>query len=1143
MSLYRYLRPLALCVLVASLPVTAFAQQGTLLAQQRAETAINEGRYGEALNILQTIITPETTDIQLYLLRARAYEGREEYRRAIADYQRVLELDPGNENADTGLRRARSRYTQLTRGDLESLRRLVVTNPNNLQFRLQYADALFESGLFEDATTQYEAYLEQTQGTPDILQRYLISIASYEGDNDKGERIAERYLRFYPTDDDLHMRLGYFRLWQGKYAEAIQAFEQALRLNPGNQEAQQGLERARSPEFAQQGPQASQYPIDILAQDLASDPGQDEKRFQLVDLLIEVGRYFEAKQNLDLLADRYSSDPGWQRRNTLVETRLASGETGVGPPGQVEFAIDTLYRELERNPNQDDKRFRLVRDLIRYDRFFEAYDQLQILAERHDTTQQWLNYFSQVDDGFIRTTGTSPIYPVDRFTYLLRFDPTDDTIRYSLVDALIETNRLSEAHDVLTDQRFATPQDARYQTRIQVIADARQRYTRERVAILESRLRAYPDDTEAIIELADLYVQTQRVDEALGLYRNILQTLPGNTQLRFAYAKTLTQSGYYEDALSEVGNLLDDNPTNPEYQRFYAVTAIANRKIDQRAEQYLVQVLERTPDDVEILLDLSSLRLAQGQIEDADNLIRRALAVADPQERERIEAQSLLIERDLIRQEEADQIAILNDARRLVASDMYQEAIVRYEEYFTTRGRRTRPELKELAQVHSASGDYVAALGILEALQTQLFEYDVAKEIAKNRYYLEDYSGAIRELEALLQQNPNDFEVRLLLSEAYQQLERYEQAEAVYRDILSSSANSDLIEERISDIEISIGSVQGVAQSAEWRGMDYVGIIVPVAEATIARGSGTSFSRWSQGIMTQVTLPISSVLTAGITSHFLSGTRRLIPYSETVGERVNQVYGGGYIDLTPPILSARASYTNRLSFLAGVFDYEGGRTAGFGEIRYWRQEWGMYTASIGLRSTEGSTELWSPAGGEFALRLTQLDLRASTASILADSVMKVSTKLQFNVVQDNFGGVSTDTGSNRGTSLELDASYRVLPYVYLGIMYYQLSYQSTVDIYFSPRDFRTVSGWLEYEREYSDRWYLRVRGSLGAVARSSGFVARRIDADLIYRLTTKLSISVSTGIGQSTRSLGNQTITASDRYDTFIFSGSLYWTL
>jgi len=1142
MSLYQYFRPLALVLLVALLPISTYAQQGSVLARQRAETALNEGRYGEALNILQTIITPETTDVQLFLLRVRAYESREEYQRAIADYQRVLELDSENEMAQAGIQRARSQYTQLTRGDLESLRRVVLANPNNLQYRLQYADVLYESGLYEDATVQYEAYLDRTQGTPDILRRYLISIANYEGDNDRGERIAERYLRFYPTDDDLHMRLGYFRLWQGKYPEAIQAFEQALRLNPRNQEAQLGLEQARSPQVVPPGQPVSQYPIDTLVQDLERDPTQDEKRFQLIDLLIEVGRYFEAQQNLDYFADQYETDTGWQRRNALVEQRLAQGE-GTTPTGPTEFVIDRLLRELERNPNQDEKRFQLVREFIRHDRFAEAYDQLQILAERHDTTQRWLQYFDQIDEGFIRTTGTSPIYPADRFTYLLRFDPTDETSRYALVDALVENNRLTEAYDVLTDPVHANPQDPRYLTRLQVITDARARYTRERIATLEAQILTDPNNVEALVELADLYVQTRRSEEALDLYRNAIERQPGDVQLRYAYAQTLAQVGYYDDALQEVDGLLARSPNNPEYQRFYAVTAIANRDIDERAEQYLINVLERTPDDVQILLDLSSFRLAQGRIEDADDLIRRALAVADPQERERIETQSLLIERELLRTEEADQLAILNDARRLAAADMYQEAVERYEEYFEARGRRTRPELKELAQIHTAAGEYVAALSILEALQEQAFEYDIAKEIAKNRYYLEDYSGAIKELEALLQQNPNDFEVRFLLSESYKQLERYEQAQAVYQDVLSTSANAELIEERISDIEVTIGSVAGVSQSAEWRGMDYVGIIVPVAEATLARGSGTNYNRWSQGIMTQVTLPISSILIAGITSHFLSGSRRLIPHSETVGERVNQVYGGGYIDLTPPVVSARASYTNRVSLLAGVFDYEGGRTAGFGEIRYWRQEWGLYTASIGLRATEGSTELWSPAGGEFALRLTQLDLRGSTASVLSDSLMKIGAKLQFNIVQDNFGGVSTTAGSNRGTALELEASYRVLPYIYLGLMYYQLSYRSTVDIYFSPRDYRTITGWLEYEREFTDRWYLRLRGSLGAVARSSGFISRRIDADLIYRFASKLSISISSSIGQSTRSLGNQTIMASDRYDTFVFSGSLYWTL
>lgn len=1143
----------ALCVLLlllAGTPLQGFAQEN-VAAQQRAEVAINEGRYGEALSILQSLISDNTRNASLYVLRARAYEGRDEFPRAMADYQRALEIDGNNSAAREGLQRVRTRHAQSTRTDLEGLRRLVTANANNLQFRLQYADALYEAALYKESAEQYEAYLGRTQGTPDILKRYLIAIASYEGDNDKGERVAERYLQFYPTDDDLHMRLGYFRLWQGKQPQAIQAFEQALRLNPNNNDARQGLEQARRQPAARAGAQpaqqpqqtsaqrrASEYPIDVLTRDLARNPNQDEKRFQLIDLLVEAGRFFEAKQQLDLLADKYRNDTGWQRRNETAERGLASTAKPAGP---TDFVVDRLLRELQRSPNDVEKRFQLVRELIRYDRYYEAYDQLLKLAEGHDTKERWLDLFRQIDRGLVRTTGASPIYPVDRFTYLLRLDPADVDTRYALTDALLEAGRLAEAYEVLTDRRHVNPSDERYQVRLQALEDARRRLSVQRVAALEARLQQTPGDAEALRELATLYVQDQRPNDALALYRRLLQVDPANTVARLGYAQVLSQTGDHAEALRQASQLLDRDPNDAQYQRLYVMTALAAQNVDARAERLLATLIDQTPDDADLLLQLSALRLTQGQVQEADRLIRRALTVADPAQHPRLETQSLLIERELIRQEEGAEVELLNDARRLAAARLYQQAIARYEEYFKARGKRTRGELKELAQVHSAAGDFVSALSIMEALQAQLFEFDVAKDVAKNRFYMQDYAGAIQVLEPLMQQNPSDFEVRMLLSDAYAQLQHYAQARAVYQDAVTASANSALVEERLAAIEL--GSFTSLTRSRPGSGMNYVGLIVPVAEAVLARGSGTSYSRWAQGLMTQVTLPVSAVLYAGLTSHFLSGTRRLIPNSETVQERVNQVYGGGYIDLTAPIVGVRTGFTNRLQALAGVFDYEGGRTVPFGELRYWRQEPGVYTGSVGIRSTEGAIELWSPAGGEFALRLTQFDVRASTASILPDSLMRMSGVLALNIVTDNFGSTNTTAGTNQGTNIQLEASYRILPFTYLGLTYYQLSYRNTVDIYFSPRNFQTYTGWLEYEREYLDKWYLRLRGSLGAVARSNGFIARRVEADLIYRFAPKWSLSISSSLGQSTRTLGNESLSIDDIYNTFIFAGQLYWTL
>jgi tetratricopeptide (TPR) repeat protein len=242
-----------------------------------------------------------------------------------------LRIDPQNLLAREGVRRTQSRNSGTVQRTLEGLKLQVTTNPNDQGLLLRYAHALYDARQFRQAAQYYDQYLQRGQPVPDIVHRYLISIASYEGDNNRGEQAAERFLSLYPSDSNLHMRLGYFRLWQGKRQTAQSAFAEAIRLNANNREAQQGL--AQTHQQTQAAPAA----------------------------------------------------------------------------GPVEFIVDRLMRELKSEPENDEKRFDLIHQLIRYDRFFEAYDQLVLLAERHDTSERWLDLLTRVDADLTRTAGALPI--------------------------------------------------------------------------------------------------------------------------------------------------------------------------------------------------------------------------------------------------------------------------------------------------------------------------------------------------------------------------------------------------------------------------------------------------------------------------------------------------------------------------------------------------------------------------------------------------------------------------------------------------------------------------------------------------------------------------------------------------------------
>ncbi len=815
-------------------------------------------------------------------------------------------------------------------------------------------------------------------------------------------------------------------------------------------------------------------------------------------------------------------------------------------------ASETLEQRLENPPpvtvadpadypQLDERRYRFIHDLLGYNRFFSAHEQLMLLAERHDGTQRWLELFSQIDNALVRETGNSPVYAIDRYRYLLAHQPDNLLVRYALVDEYLDKDRIEEAYRTLLVPEHIDTQDAGYMHRLQMLDSRRNTWIQERIVDLEKQLAEEPENESRISQLIGFFQIARRPEDAVELYRRWLTLHPELDGVRYQYARLLLDVGMYSDALEESSTLLEYSPENVQYLRLYVRIVLACDIPITDALARVNNYLEAHPENVDVLLDLSELHLHQGNPQEADKLLRRAFTFGLPQDRGRLLYLDRRIEQAL-RRDEIDRVAdALGEARALAVAEQYDDAIAQYESYFQMKGTRTRSDMQEFAQLYSLSGDYETAASILEAIQRKGYTLSVAKEVARNRYYLADHAGAIRELEEVIEKNPRDAEAREFLQQVYLESLRYSQADSVYMSRVDRLAENSRLQAEFE--ERLIRRISLVERAID---TDFVGLVVPVSQYIRAKGSITSYEHWAQGLLTQVTLPASPrpfMITAGLVSHFVNGTRRLLPGTTNTLTRINQVMAGSYFDITPPVYSANAGYTNRLWLQFGVFDYSGARTIGFADLRYLKQVPNKYTASVGARSTEAALQLWSPAGGEFGLRLTQFDVKARTVNIMPDSTLRLSASLALNLVNGRPDSTLTRIQYNRGTDLRLEASYRVLRNTYLGLSFNNIHYRHTLETYFSPMGYQAYDIWLEYEREVWTKWFWRTRATTGLVSYRRGAFAMRLESDLIYRFNPHLSLSLSGSGGYSVRFLDGQQFLRDDGFKTFVFSGSLYWTL
>ena len=1251
----RLRRPLLLFALRAAVPaalVLAPAASVRAQAPAQATQAVQAGRYDEAIRLLTPVIAANPRNAAALVLRGRAYEGKGTFPSAASDYQAALSAQPGNRDARQGLDRVRARLAGTAPatgtapaasggGDANVYAQALRRNPNDLGARLRYADALFRAQRWNEASEQYELYLQRTPPNPGIIQRYLIALAGVDGGAARGEAAAQRYLQRFRTSADLYMRLGYFRLWQGKNAPATEAFTQALRLQPGNRDAQRGLAQAQNP---QRGGQSA-YPIDVLARELRENPNQDDKRWQLIDLLVQNGRFFEAKQNLEAFGARLRDDSRWQQTYASVSARLPRGGQGGGaaPPypidvltrelrqspgndakrwqlidllvqnrrffeakqnleafaarqgntdryrtayaraqaglprggagGGAAFPIDVLYASLRANANQPEKRYDLVDELVRYRRFAEAWDQLSILADGPGVNDRWLRAFTTVDRGLTQA-GRSPINAVDRLFFRLRANPADAQTRASLSDELIRVGRVEEAAQLLTDGRFAMTDTPANRARLDRIEQVRRQLRAERRRTLETRLAGNPNDARALRDLAQIALAENRVDEAIARYETLVQVAPSDSAFA-GLGRTYYIAGNYAGAREQALRLIGQTRTtamSDEGKLLYAQAAIASREVDDAADAYLTDLLRRNPNDPDILIEFAYLRLVQEQLDEAETLNRRAAQYGEIDVAPRVEILSRLIERERVRLRDAGEIAVLNEGRVLSREGRFQEAITKFEEYWALRGRRTRDEVKEYAALYSAAGDFVNAVSIWHDLLAERYEYDIEKEIAKNLFYLGDYTGTIATTERLVRDNPADFEVRILQGDAYRDAGRYADATSAYAEARRLGQNSPLITDRETVLTARMGPAYTVVDAGT---SDFGAVFAPIFEVVTAKGDGgdlpgraTSYERYAPGLFTQVTVPGPVVLSAGVMSHYMEGTRLLQQNADVVRTRANQVYGGAYYDLRRvQVAPYTYDFVDRIQMRGGLFDYEGDRTAPFFEARYWHQNPGKYRFSAGGMTTEGSVALWSAAGDRYDLRLNQFDVRGEVAPL--DSLLRFKGTAAYNYVTDrldtnkanyfnNLPSRSATTLDNQGVNVMGEGSVRIIRNTYLGLSLYGLDYKRQTPLYFSPDYYLTYDGFIEYEKGMPTRdFYLRLRASIGilggpagALARdqSGSVISRRVDGDLIWRFTRKASIVLNSGLGQSTRPFNYRAFVGapiekrSELYTIFTFQGALYFS-
>jgi tetratricopeptide (TPR) repeat protein len=116
------------------------------------------------------------------------------------------------------------------------LQRAVSARPSDLPARLNYASVLLESGRLDEARLQFDRILREKPDWPVALRNMTIALLG-AGKADEAAEVVARGLALAPEDAQLWFQFGNVSRALDRHGDALEAYERASELDPGNFDA------------------------------------------------------------------------------------------------------------------------------------------------------------------------------------------------------------------------------------------------------------------------------------------------------------------------------------------------------------------------------------------------------------------------------------------------------------------------------------------------------------------------------------------------------------------------------------------------------------------------------------------------------------------------------------------------------------------------------------------------------------------------------------------------------------------------------------------------------------------------------------------------------------------------------------------
>jgi tetratricopeptide (TPR) repeat protein len=132
---------------------------------------------------------------------------------------------------------------------------------------------------------------------------------------------------------------------------------------------------------------------------------------------------------------------------------------------------------------------------------------------------------------------------------------------------------------------------------------------RDPLSLWESALEEYPESARANTQVANIYLATGRLEDALEAAKRAVKAAPDTPETRIALANAYTRSGFQQEALIEARAAVSLNAASPDAQTTLGVIYARLGRYEE-AEAAWARALELDPQNAEAKENMEKLRAA-----------------------------------------------------------------------------------------------------------------------------------------------------------------------------------------------------------------------------------------------------------------------------------------------------------------------------------------------------------------------------------------------------------------------------------------------------------------------------------------------------------------------------------------------------